>query len=365
MHKKTLYFYCLEYGDLSTLLGVTQDWVRNLQSYNIEVVVVTTHLKGPVSVKPSRLVETGGGSFKSRIRACFRLTKTLIGIIRTKDVAVFYHMHHYALAFQGLVLSTIGTHQTLWYSHAQNDPLLRCANMFADLVITTSNSAYPLQNRKMISVGQAVSRERFIKNQVWQYSPSIRKDSILTLGRVSRAKKIEKLLHSLQKFHQDRRIILDIIGPILDVNYMREIEEAGTDLEISLSFHKEVAYKEIPNVFLKYRFYFTGTDKAIDKSAAEAAMCGLIIITDNEDLLMRLGLKDYYKDVKVDYSELGLQVNHLFSLTTDEITLISKLVSRNASNNLSIENVVEVYLRELAGDKRGFSSILGPIEKSG
>jgi hypothetical protein len=352
MPKKTLYFYCLEYGDSSTLLGVTQDWVRSLQSYNINVVVVSTHVKGPVSVAPSKLIETGGGSFKYRIRAFFRLTRTLIGIIRTKDVAVFYHMHHYALAFQGFVLSAIGTHQTLWYSHAQNDPLLRFANIFADLVITTSNSAYPLQNKKVISVGQAVSRERFIKNPVRQFSPSRNKNSILTLGRVSRAKKIEKLLYSLEEPLSNRRISLDIVGPISDVNYMREIKEAGTNLGISLSFHKEVAYSEISTLFSNYRFYFTGTDKAIDKTAAEAAMCGLIVITDNEDLLMRLGLKEYYTNAKVDYSKLNVQVNHLFSLNTEKIALISKLVSKNAFNKLSIENVVEVYLHEMAGEKK-------------
>jgi hypothetical protein len=363
MREKTLYFYCLEYGDSSTLLGVTQDWVKDLQSRGMNVVVITTHVKGSVSVKPSKLVETGGGSFRTRMRACFRLMQTLTAIVRTKDAVVFYHMHHYALAFQGLALSAMGTHQTLWYSHAQRDPLLRFANLFADLILTTSSNAYPLKNRKIISVGQAVSRQRFIEHQVMPSKPSIHQDTILTLGRVSRAKKIEKLLHSIEKSHSTRRIYLDIVGPISDFNYMKEIEEAGNDLGISLSFHKEIFYSEISNLFSKYRFYFTGTDKAIDKSAAEAAMRGLIIITDNKDLLMRLGLEEYYKNKRVNYSELGLQINHLLSLTTDQIAIISKFVSRNASNKLSIENAVELYLRALTCEKSDFSSKLGLIEK--
>lgn len=343
-----VYFYCLEYGNGSEVLGVTQDWVQEFKKLGIYTYVVTTYIKGEIETYPDFLVETGGGSTTARIKALWKLYKVSLNILRNREnSSVFYHMHHKSVVAQGVFLKAFRVHQTLWYSHAKADALLGIANKFANLVITTAHNAYPRRHRNILSVGQAVSNERFKPCTHQQNANSDERLRVLTLGRVSPAKRIEKFFESLEGKISSSEIQLDIVGPVFDIEYSEILRKLAGDQGFDLCFKSGVRYGEVAELFCTYKYYFTGTETAIDKSAVEAALCGLIVITDNLDLLDRLGLIRYYSMNRVHYENLSDQVKHLRDLSSASIDELSKIVSNNALKNMSIKGVIASYLGHL------------------
>ena len=344
-----IYFYCLEIGSDSELLAVTEDWVRYLESLGIVVTVVATHLCGKTENLKAKIIVLGGGSFLSRIKATLKCLVCTVLIIRNrKESAVFYHMNHKALFVQGLFLRIAKVHQTLWYSHARKDVFLPLANRFANLVVTTSRLAYPLKHKSILPVGQAVDHERFIR--VYERKTLSGRLEIVSIGRISRAKRLEKLLLVLQDPSFKSRVKLIFYGSILDNAYANELKRLALDSNTILEFRAPVRNRDLSLTLNQYSFYFSGTEKAVDKAAVEAAMAGLIIISDNLELLRVLELGDYEATNPNQSSNLILeqQLDKWMKIDIDSLNLFSVRSSQIARTNFSIQNAINLYFKSIS-----------------
>jgi glycosyltransferase involved in cell wall biosynthesis len=347
---KHLYFYCLEIGSDSELLAVTEDWVKYFESIGIMVTVVTTHLCGKTENLNAKIIVLGGGTFVSRIKAVFQCLVCTVPIIRNrKRSAVFYHMNHKALFIQGFFLRIAKVHQTLWYSHAKRDVFLPLANRFANLILTTSRLAYPLKHSSLLAVGQAVNHERFIRTR--ECTTLSGRLEIVSIGRISNAKRLEKLLLVLQDPSFKCKVKLSLYGSIMDSAYAENLKRLALDSGTILEFREPVPNRELPRKLEKYSFYFTGTEKAIDKAAVEAAMVGLIIITDNVEFLKVLELGGY--DTTNQSSDLIIkqQLEKWMKVDIDLLNYYARKSSQIARNKFSIENAVNLYLDLIQEEK--------------
>jgi glycosyltransferase involved in cell wall biosynthesis len=260
-----------------------------------------------------------------------------------KPVTVFYHMNHKALAFQGLILEIFGIHQTLWYSHAKKDSYLRIAKQFADLIITTGDEAFPLNHKNVLKVGQAVSSHKFHFTKELNFHDK-RKMSILSVGRIGQAKNLEKLICSDFDLRDMKDFSIVLVGPKTDPAYVNQLSTFAKLRGIDISFHSSIRNEELSTLYRDYDFYFTGTEKAIDKSAAEAAMCGLVVISDNNSLLKLLCLDA--KSLSVANSNWAIkdQIEFYANLSGERLWRLQEQTSEIAKHVFSLENVIEKYL---------------------
>lgn len=342
----TIYFICLEFGPESELLAITQDWVSDLKKKGLEVIVVATHLRLDKKAHSNELIELGGGSAWQRLRALFRIFRLTVSILKKRNsCGVFYHMNHKVLATQGWFLKAFGVHQTLWYSHARYDKLLPIANLFADLIITTGSTAYPLAHKSIHPVGQAVNHDRF--NRVNHVISSIGSSvEILSIGRISRSKRLEDFFMELKGHSNKKMISIHFYGPILDEKYAVELRQLARETNIKIEFHGPISYQKLSSVFHEYSFYFTGTDKAIDKAAVEAAMSGLIVMCKNMHFLQTIGLDNFYGITTNEDITINKQFEFLSAASGEKLTNMSMMTSRLARSNLSISNAINIYLKE-------------------
>ncbi len=341
----SIYFYCLEFGEESELLSVTKDWAFGFEEIGFEVVVIATHTRIGSNPSSIRVIELGGGTFWFRARALIRLFRVLIEILqKRKACSVFYHMNHKALALQGWALKAFRVHQTLWYSHAKHDKWLYAANNFADLIMTTNREAYPLVHSSIIPVGQAVNHQRFkrVEKSIKEINSVI---EIVSVGRVSRAKALENIFYELTPVAKKRKIVLHFYGPILDRKYADELEMLARESNIELEFRETVKYQELPTILQKYNLYFTGTEKAIDKAAVEAAMSGLIILSNNMNLLRILGLSSFYELADGQHFAIENQLNSLLEVDRETLNTLSRALSDTAVSRFSISNSINEYLQ--------------------
>ena len=339
-----LYFFCLEIGDKSLVLNVTTDWVTEFCNQGFVVTVVCTHKVGEFNANTSNVIVTDGGTITRQLLAVLRIFRVTIQIIRNrKNAVVFYHMHHKALALQGFILKLFGIHQTLWYSHAKAGEFLKIANHFADSIFTTSDVAYPLNHKKIFVMGQAVSARRFVRPIHPFNSKSRLLLDIVSVGRISRAKHLEKLIQSVNSKNKHLIKRICFIGPNFDEVYKEELKDKAQEIGINVEWRPASPYEEMPTVLQEFVFYFTGTEKAIDKSAAEAALGGLIVLTDNLNLLSKVGLDLFYQQEFGHVPHISDQFSILSQLENDALYKLRLSVQKKAISNFSIERVVEKY----------------------
>ncbi len=339
-----VFFYCLEFGMASELLSITLDWAEVLKEQGLEVTVFATHLKGKTEFEA---YELGGGSFFNRLGAIAKMLLHLPRIIRERDcISVFYHMNHKALAVQGPILRLFGIHQTLWYSHAKKGRWLNYASIWADLILTTGSDAYPLKHKNIRFVGQAINCKKFQSRSKKNLSHAS-KYSIISVGRISKAKSLDKILCQDLSVEKRERIHITFVGPISDSNLMVELLNSSKKLGITVDFKPTIENTKLEVFLNSFNLYFSGTEKAIDKAAAEAAVCGLVIISDNYDLLEQIGLLKYYRRKGIIRPSIAAQIEHLVDQSDSTINQLQTEISIQAAIVFSLEGVVKNYLRDI------------------
>jgi len=222
--------------------------------------------------------------------------------------------------------------------------MLPVANKFADLILTTSSLAYPLRHSLIVPVGQAVNQARFANAKPFVPCISSRIE-ILSVGRVSKAKRLEGIISELDGYAKNREISVHVYGPILDQKYALELSQLAIHSNIDIEWHGEVKYHDLPSIYKKYKLYFTGTDKAIDKAAIEAAMSGVIVMSENILLLQSLGLYTFYSSGEQRQIPIREQFGYLIRANDETLTRMAIQTARQATEHFSISNAIKLYFQ--------------------
>jgi len=176
----------------------------------------------------------------------------------------------------------------LWYAHGKSPLTLKIAEKCVKKIVTSSVSGCHLSSKKIEIIGQGIDINRF-------KSPSNIKNrktiTILTIGRISRIKKLETLLKAISILKKRRpdfpQISLLIIGKELtieDCKYKKELEKLIQNMGIAqdVLFAGAVPFKEIEKTYLECDIFVnTSKTNSVDKVVLEAMACEIPVLTSN------------------------------------------------------------------------------------
>jgi glycosyltransferase involved in cell wall biosynthesis len=338
--ERQLLVFCLEYDQNSILVSHAYFWIRELSKYFDKTTVVCVRAASSKSVEHFEIMEIGGGSLWNRVRALLRLTIVSMRIFsRRKNLVIFHHMLIQPLAIFGWFYRILGVPQLLWYSHSTKSLTLRIGARFCNSIVSPNRDCFPIKNcRKVIEVGHGIQVEPF--ERVWD-NPH-RSRSIAVLGRVSRIKNIHVIVKAVSRFQKknNRRIMIDVIGPILDDTYCKYLEELAKDEKVAIRFMPAQHASDVPKLLCGYRYVFNGNPGTLDKSAVEAVLAGCILITEVGPALELTGMYKVWSDLNYINPSLDKQISIAETLSEEKIAQIRKELFQSARRNNELKGTI-------------------------
>lgn len=314
--KSNLEVFCLEYDQGSALVSHSYFWIKELKKYFEEITVFPVH-KGTYEEERGIVVhELGGGNFLKRVLGLMRLMRAVLEIVgRRKNTAIFHHMITEPLALTGIFFRLMGIRQTLWYSHSSNTPILRIGHFWVNSVVTPTRDCFPLhKSTKVLEVGHGIDLDRLIID-----SSIVREKRLIILGRISRIKKIDTLLEAIYAVkEQGISIPVDLVGPVLDISYQKQIAILAKKLNLEVEFLPKVNRNDVPKVLNRYEYSFSGNPSTVDKSALESSLMGCFVISTVTPVQKLTGMDEVWKLCGNDQVDLATQILILEKLKNDE-----------------------------------------------
>lgn len=339
---KTLVFFGLEMDNRSTLLQSNIDLLRAFSLYFEDVLVVVTHLgEIPNDLQMHSFIELGGGSLLKRLRAILRLLLVAFQVLQKRnDVSVFHHMSHRTVIFPGMIFRVLGIKQILWYSHHSIPLTLKSASRIVNCIVTPSKFSFPIDTSKVRVIGQAVDSNSIYKNfKESRYKNVYR---ILSVGRVSRAKKLDKFVDIAQSLDRGCNTELCLVGEVQDHKYLEELRELTVLYGCKLENYGPVDRKKVFEQMTRFCFYFSGTPRGVDRAAIEAAMSGCIVLSENYGTLKLIGMYEFWSEMGYS-SPPGLAQQYLFlkRLTPYQLSQIGVKSSRISEELNDVKQTVQ------------------------
>ncbi len=173
----------------------------------------------------------------------------------------------------------------LWYAHGSVSWRLRLAHKMSDRVVTSTRSGFRLKSDKLRIIGQGIDTRLFALT-----GKARDKHLILSVGRISRRKKIDTLLAVLKCLNElpgGEHYRLRLVGGTLtrdDQSYLHDIksliEQMGLSDRVEFAGHvnRENLPAEYQRAAIQVNVSSTGS---MDKTVLEGLACGCPTLTSN------------------------------------------------------------------------------------
>lgn len=292
----SLYLFNIALDADDSALAANVDLVLSLKKFFYKVDVVTRFWDKKVLPNGIKVAVISGGSFICRLIGVYELIKVFLKIIFNKqEKYVLFHMNDKFAAILVPLLRMFKVKSCLWYSHAKASIALKWTNFFVYKVITTATNAYPLEHKRIFPIGQLVSTSSFYYEEA-QELPTRNIRTIISVGRVAKSKFLEDLISQLnQNSGIDEVNIIGSVDPRGDNSYADFLKRLASNNGLRIRFNGPLKRRDLRDLYLRHSAIYSGTRKAIDKSAIEGALCGLFVISTNDELLDLTGMADVYQ----------------------------------------------------------------------
>ncbi|MSU54986.1 MAG: glycosyltransferase [Candidatus Taylorbacteria bacterium] len=351
-----------------SVLGFMHGWIKEF-SKQIENVNVVCLEKGNVDFSENvRIFSLGKEKFKARnfrlklaerFIYSWRFIRHIVRIRKDYDV-VFVHMNPEYVVLGGWLWKLWGKTVTLWYAHKNVTLSLRVAEVFTDMIFTSTKSGFRLASQKLRIIGQGIDTDKF-KIHDLGFKSNAEKFKIITVGRITPSKDYEVLVEAVEIIRKRTsfEIKVDIVGPTSmasDRQYLDKLRERVVEkgLGESVSFKGSVPNRELPGVLAGYDLFVNmGHTGSLDKAVPEAMAVGLPVLTCNEAFKEVLGP---YKEVlmysKGDILGLADRLKYMMDMTDPQrLELGSKLRDIVVLNH-SLTSFVKKIITEVLDFKK-------------
>jgi glycosyltransferase involved in cell wall biosynthesis len=265
-------------------LGFFDAWIREF-SKHCESVEVICLQEGAHNLPENVLVHSLGKEVRvSRIVYLIRFYRYIWTLRRGYD-AVFVHMNPEYVVLGGLFWRAWGKKVGLWYVHKSVTLRLRLAVMIANTVFTVAPESFRLKTRKLAVVGHGIDTNLF-RPQIRTASSVLR---IVTVGRVSSSKGIDKMLEALDVLcARGIRLTFSIVGaPITaaDQPYEAQLKQtiASKPYASSVAMRGALPNRELPEVLRESDVFVNiSATGGYDKAVLEALACGVPAISSSD-----------------------------------------------------------------------------------
>lgn len=279
------------------ILGFFHRWVEEFAQHFEQVHVICLRegtYSLPANVHVYSLGKEGG---ENRLKYLYRFYVYFSDIFLKKRVDfVFFHMgaiYNILAAPFFFIRKKYNTKFYWWKAHGHINGVGKLALFFVDKIFTASEESFPVKSRKKEIVGHAIDIDFFTP----EHREKHQELRLLSVGRISRVKKVEKLIdiaRILTGKHIDFHI--DILGTTIDAEYknflQKEIQKFS--LESAITFVGGIPQDALLDYYRKSDILVHASETgSIDKVVLEAIACGVIPIAQSRaygDLIDRFNL---------------------------------------------------------------------------
>jgi glycosyltransferase involved in cell wall biosynthesis len=204
-------------------------------------------------------------------------------LLQRKVDIVWVHMNPELLLAVSPFVKLMRIPLAFWYHHRASTLRLRLAHALSDVVVTANKEIYPIPDVKVKEVGYGI--------EAFEAPRKEREGTILFVGRVSRVKRIEEVLKALKILRQEGlKAELEVVGPIYDEEYLKELKELAKELGIedAVCFRGAVPHDEVARCYAEASI-FVDCCPAFDKAVLEAMLSGLPVVVCDPSFKAFLG----------------------------------------------------------------------------
>ncbi len=287
--KLLVFNYVMDMAD--PLLSHQSEAVEELAKGFDQVTVVTGHI-GEYQSSPNVKVHSTNWVSGQPISNIVNLLRTSFPIIiRGKYTSVFFHMTDVQAAILSPLIWVRRRKQFLWYAHTHKSRYLIFASLWASGILTSTKGSCPLKNGRVITIGQAIDSDKFIKrkNTCFDFN------KLLHIGRFDKSKNIDILINEFKQLRAVYpEITLELIGNTSNSESLSWAEQVVKDSKSSVYsnavvFKKAIKREEIPRVLARSDCFFHAYVGSLDKSLIEATMVGVPVVTLNPEYIHIFG----------------------------------------------------------------------------
>lgn len=267
-------------------LGFASHWVSKVAE-RVEAVDVLTmragRIEAPANVRVLSVGKEKGYSEPRRAIEFYRILRRLV--TQHRYDACFSHMIQVFAIMASPVLRLKRIPIVLWYAHG-NVPLdLRVAARLVDSMVTSSEDGLRIPSPKRHIIGQGIETDHFAP-AAGQRDPD-RPFTILSVGRLSRIKRVELLIEAvarLRQTHPDSAVVARIVGGPLtekDRGYVAELKQQVEEQHVqdAVIFEGSVPFQQIAPYYQQADcFVDMGATGSLDKTVLEAMSCAVPVV---------------------------------------------------------------------------------------
>lgn len=271
------------------ILGFTTIWIQKIATLTTAIDVITMRA-GRIDV-PNNVSVYSVGKEKgySELRRFVEFYRILWRLLRQHRYdGCFAHMMPLFAVMAAPLLKTKRIPIVLWYAHKSVTLTLRLATFLANRVVTPSSESFRISSPKVRVIGHGIDTAMFAPLPTNDHTEAMFR--IVTVGRLSRIKRLELLIQGVAEFaraHPDIRILFTVVGAPMtaqDHDYYQRLQEqaAAFRLEERICFEGSRPYQQIPLCYQQADCFISMSDTgSIDKATLEAMSCGVIPIMTN------------------------------------------------------------------------------------
>ncbi len=276
-----------------SVLGFFHRWIEEFSKHCESVLVICLE-KGEYNFPAHvQVISLGKEKHVFRLKYVLNFYYT-IWKERKNYTAVFVHMNPEYVLLGGWIWRLLRKKIGLWYVHKQVNAKLRIAEKFVHFLFTVTNKSFQLKTKKIIFVGHGIDTLYFTPRNETSKNE---KFTITSVGRITRIKKLEDLINSVEYFSDEmkKNMRVQFIGsPISeeDKTYEHELKELVEKKKngIPLQFMGAVPFDSMRDVYWSADVCVNlAPTGGIDKTVLESFSCGVPTLFRNQAFLAVLG----------------------------------------------------------------------------
>lgn len=271
-------FICQSYDTGDTNNASTVSWVKSFRQNTLSLSVLA--LRANVTKSDQDVMIFGnGGKLKKLVRFYFLfMTALKSSKCKTSNIVVFIYQGgpYVTLLYPLKVLFRFRVVQ--WKAHPVLDLTAFTSCFFADRIITSTKSAFPITNSKVRAIGQAVDTATFYNTN------SIKKYDLIIAGRIMRTKRIEECFEIINQVPSIGRILkVLVVGPVGDIKYYQELIDLSKGLRnATVTFVDGVQQDKLNSYYNESHLMLNTAYAAIDRTVVECMAANTPVFTKNK-----------------------------------------------------------------------------------
>ena len=282
--------HCLDLDD--PILSHQASTVLELAKHFHLVTVLTGRLGNFVAPSNVQIISTGWkpGSDFWNVFNTFRLG--ILNLIKLRPDVVFTHMADLQAALLAPVIRFLHIRHVFWYAHAHSSKFLKFANLFVNVLVSSTRGSMPLKSRKVRLIGQSIDISLFKFSKV----KVNKRGKYLHVGRVDSSKQIGLICETyLKVFRDDNESTLTFIGSSSNPKSKSYHSQIFSEYQEAISagkinFLAAVPRTSLPEVYSSYDVFIHAFIGSLDKTLLEATAVGLPVVTINPEYDSEFGI---------------------------------------------------------------------------